>query len=90
MGSGSIPVIVPPDMATASAFCTDIEPSPKELLAPAAVPAPVPPDAIPIGADNPEIVPPVIATALEVCCAMVPSMLLGPVTVLTTNAVVAS
>jgi hypothetical protein len=83
-------VIVPPEIATAAASCTDIDPRPNELLAPAAVLDPVPPEAISIGDDSPEIVPPVMTTALAACCAMVPSMLLPPVTVPTTNAVVAS
>ena len=66
---GAMPVIEPPVIVTASEFCSAIvptlavapEPSPRLVLAPAAVLAPVPPDAIGsiAVADN---VPPVLIT----------------------------
>jgi hypothetical protein len=59
--------ILPLVIDTALAFCTAMLPSPKLILAPASVVAPVPPDANGIGALNPEIVPPVIITALAFC-----------------------
>ena len=44
------------------------------VLAPASVFEPVPPDAIGIGALNPDTVPPVIATALEFCKLILPRL----------------
>jgi hypothetical protein len=59
--------ISPPVIATALAFCVAIDPSPRFDLDPGAVEEPVPPDARGIGALSPDIVPPVMLTALEFC-----------------------
>jgi hypothetical protein len=59
--------ISPPVIAMALAFCVAIDPSPRFDLDPGAVEDPVPPDAKGIGALSPDIVPPVMLTALEFC-----------------------
>ena len=78
------PVIVPPVMVTALAFCELMVPKlsntaviPRLFLAPNAVLAPVPPAATAIG-DTPVMVPPVMVTALAFCTAMVPTVVVAP------------
>ncbi len=66
-----IPVIEPPVIETLAESCVAIVPSPRLVLAPAAVPAPVPPSAM-ARSVIPVTDPPVIETLAESCVAIVP------------------
>lgn len=70
--------IVPPVTATLFAFCVAIVPRPRFVLAPAAVPEPVPPLAIPTGVVAVSVVK---APAAGVVCPIGELLIVFPVTV---------